>query len=216
MPAYNAEKTLLPDATRDTARHRRRCDPDDDASTDSTGLAQRSGSGRSIHTGNRGYGGNQKTCYQEALRRGADIVVMVHPDYQYTPLLVTAMASMIAYGVYDVVLASRILGSTARRGRHAPLQVRRQPLSHPGREHRDRAEALGVPHRLPRLLARGLLEKLPLDENSDDFVFDNQMLVQMHYFGFRIGEISCPTRTSRRPPRSTSGDRSATAWACSG
>ncbi len=156
-------------------------------------LARELGIETIVHERNYGYGRNQKTCYREALRRGADIVVMVHPDYQYTPRLITAMASMIAYGVYDVVLGSRILGGKALRGGMPPYKyisnrfltafqnflLRRScPNSHTGY----------------RAFSKKVLEMLPLEENSDDFVFDNEMLVQVIRFGFRIGEISCPTR----------------------
>ena len=147
-----------------------------------------------VHDQNYGYGRNQQTCYREALAAGADVVIMVHPDYQYTPLLVTAMASMVAYDVYDVVLGSRIIGGQALRGGMPLLQVRRQPLAHRVRESVSGSQAVRVPHRLSRLQPRGADSKLPLLENSDDFVFDNQMLAQCVYFGFRIGEVSCPTK----------------------
>ncbi len=146
-----------------------------------------------IHPENKGYGGNQKTCYSEALRHGADIVVMVHPDYQYSPRLVTAMASMIASGHYDVVLGSRILGGTALKG-GMPLYkyIANRLLT------LIENIALGVKlseyHTGFRAFTREVLETLPLEENSDDFVFDSEMLVQTVYFGFRIGELSCPTR----------------------
>ena len=149
-----------------------------------------------IHPENKGYGGNQKTCYREALRHGADIVVMVHPDYQYSPRLVTAMASMIASDHYDAVLGSRILGGTALKG-GMPLYkyIANRVLTF------IENMALGVKlseyHTGFRAFSRKVLETLPLGENSDDFVFDSEMLVQTVYFGFRIGEVSCPTRYFR-------------------
>jgi glycosyltransferase involved in cell wall biosynthesis len=166
----------------------------DDASRDSTTeIARELGIRTIIHKENRGYGGNQKTCYREALRHGADFVVMVHPDYQYSPRLVTAMASMIASGHYDVVLGSRILGGNALKG-GMPL------YKYIANRFLTLVEnlALGIKlseyHTGYRAFSRKVLETLPLEENSDDFVFDNEMLAQTAYFGFSIGEISCPTR----------------------
>jgi glycosyltransferase involved in cell wall biosynthesis len=179
MPAYNAAKTLEVTV---------KAFPEivdikilvDDSSTDETvQIAKRLGLRVFVHDRNYGYGRNQQTCYREAIAAGADVVVMVHPDYQYTPLLVTAMASMIAFDVYDVVLGSRILGGGALKG--------------------------GMPfykYVANRFLTAfqnvftgaNLLLRLPLLENSDDFVFDNQMLAQCIIFGFRFGEVSCPTK----------------------
>src|SRR5207253_2893426 len=136
---------------------------------------------------------NQMTCYREALRAGADIVVMVHPDYQYTPRLVTAMASMIAYDVYDVVLGSRILGDTARAG-GMPLYKYISNRLLTAAQNFLLGAKLSEYHTGYRAFSRRVLETLPLLENSDDFVFDNQMLTQCLYFGFRVGEVSCPTR----------------------
>jgi len=194
MPAYNAAKTLemtykeIPlDVVDEVILV-------DDASRDDTAAkAQELGIHTIIHGENRGYGGNQKTCYAEALSKGADVVVMVHPDYQYSPRLITAMASMVVSGHYDVVLASRILGGQALKG-GMPLYkyIANRLLT--------LAEnlALGVKlseyHTGYRAFSRRVIETLPLDANSDDFVFDNEMLAQAAYFGFQIGEISCPTK----------------------
>jgi glycosyltransferase involved in cell wall biosynthesis len=194
MPAYNAGKTLR--VTYEELPHEYVDEVIlvDDASRDeTTQVARELGIRTIIHTENRGYGGNQKTCYREALRLGADIVVMVHPDYQYSPRLVAAMASMIASGHYDVVLGSRVLGGAALKG-GMPL------YKYIANRFLTFAEnlALGVKlseyHTGFRAFTREVLETLPLGENSDDFVFDSEMLVQAVYFGFRIGELSCPTR----------------------
>jgi glycosyltransferase involved in cell wall biosynthesis len=146
-----------------------------------------------VHNRNYGYGRNQQTCYHEALAAGADVVIMVHPDYQYTPLLVTAMASMIAYGVYDVVLGSRIIGGTALRG-GMPLYKYIANRLLTAFENLFLGVKLSEYHTGYRAFSREVLTRLPLRENSDDFVFDNQMLAQCVYFGFRIGEVSCPTK----------------------
>lgn len=193
LPAYNAEKTLeatvreLPDLVDQTILV-------DDFSTDATvELAHRLQLSVQVHDTNRGYGGNQKTCYREALDRGADVVVMTHPDYQYSPLLVTAMASMVAYGVYDLALGSRILGGGALRGgmpRYKYVSNRALTTF----QNLVMGASLSEYHTGYRAFSRELLLALPLDRNSDDFVFDNQMLAQAIYFGARIGEISCPTR----------------------
>jgi len=146
-----------------------------------------------VHEKNIGYGGNQKTCYSEALRLGADIVVMLHPDYQYTPKLISAMASMIASGEFDVVLASRILGRGALAG-GMPLYkyIANRVLTLT--ENLLLGEKLSEYHTGYRAFSREVLERLPLLEDSDDFVFDNQMIAQAVCFGFNIGEISCPTK----------------------
>ncbi len=194
MPAYNAEATLV--------RTYGEIDRDlvdevilvDDGSRDRTvAIARDLGLRVLVHPRNRGYGGNQKTCYQEALRLGAEIVVMVHPDYQYTPLLIPAMATMISSGVYDCVIGSRILGGQARLG-GMPLYKyvanRLLTLS----QNLLMGSKLSEFHTGYRAFSRAILERLPLEENSDDFVFDNQMLAQVIGFGYRIGEVSCPTR----------------------
>ena len=193
FPAYNAEKTLeatvreLPDLV-DI-----RILVDDHSSDRTVEIAHRLGLESFVHDRNYGYGRNQQTCYREALAAGADVVIMVHPDYQYTPLLVTAMASMIAYDVYDVVLGSRIIGGTALRG-GMPLYkyVANRLLT--AFENLFLRVKLSEYHTGYRAFSRELLTRLPLGENSDDFVFDNQMLAQCVYFGFRIGEVSCPTK----------------------
>lgn len=193
LPAYNAEKTLratvgeLPDLVDS-------CILVDDHSSDHTiDVAKQLGLQCFVHDQNYGYGRNQQTCYREALASGADVVIMVHPDYQYTPLLVTAMASMVAYGVYDVVLGSRIIGGTALRG-GMPLwkYVANRFLT--AFENFFLRVKLSEYHTGYRAFSRDVLTRLPLLENSDDFVFDNQMLAQCVHFGFRIGEVSCPTK----------------------
>jgi len=194
MPAYNAEKTL-----RQTYEELPHDYVDevilvDDASKDETArVAKELGINTIIHPENRGYGGNQKTCYREALRLGADIVVMVHPDYQYSPRLVTAMASMVASGHYDVILGSRILGGTAIKG-GMPLYKYISNRFLTLIENLALGVKLSEYHTGFRAFSRAVLETLPLEENSDDFVFDGEMLVQTVYFGFRIGELSCPTK----------------------
>ena len=194
MPAYNAEATLV--------RTYREIDRDlvdevilvDDGSRDRTvSIARELGLHVLVHPKNRGYGGNQKTCYREALQLGADIVVMVHPDYQYTPLLIPAMATMISGGVYDCVIASRILGGQARSG-GMPLYKYFANRVLTLAQNLLMGSKLSEFHTGYRAFSRPVLEQLPLEENSDDFVFDNQMLAQIIAFGFRIGEISCPTR----------------------
>jgi glycosyltransferase involved in cell wall biosynthesis len=194
MPAYNAERTLRQTFAELPHEYVDETILVDDASRDATvAVARELGIRTIIHPENRGYGGNQKTCYRAALAAGADIVVMLHPDYQYSPRLVTAMASMVASGHYDVVLGSRILGGTARHG-GMPL------YKYLSNRFLTLAEnlALGVKlseyHTGFRAYARRVLETLPLEEDSDDFVFDNELLVQAVAFGFHIGEISCPTK----------------------
>ena len=156
-------------------------------------LAQRLGLHTFVHDQNYGYGRNQQTCYREALDAGADVIIMVHPDYQYTPLLMTAMASMVAYDVYDVVLGSRILGGQARQG-GMPFYKYLANRFLTAFENICLEAKLSEYHTGYRAFSRHVLSQLPLLENSDDFVFDNQMLAQCIYFGFRIGEVSCPTK----------------------
>jgi glycosyltransferase involved in cell wall biosynthesis len=193
LPAYNAEKTLeatvreLPDLV-DI-----RILVDDHSSDRTVEIAHRLGLQFFVHDRNYGYGRNQQTCYREALAAGADVVIMVHPDYQYTPLLVTAMASMIAHGVYDVVLGSRIIGGTALRG-GMPLYKYISNRLLTAFENLFLRVKLSEYHTGYRAFSREVLTRLPLRENSDDFVFDNQILAQCVYFGFRIGEVSCPTK----------------------
>jgi len=194
MPAYNAEKTLektyaeIPFEIVDDVILV------DDASRDRTSeLARSMGIRTIVHEKNLGYGGNQKSCYRAALEIGADIVIMVHPDYQYTPKLIPAMASMIAYGEFDSVLASRILGVGALQG-GMPL------YKYIANRFLTLVENILLGHKLSeyhtgyRAFSREILERLPLDKNSDDFVFDNQMLAQIIWAGYRIGELSCPTK----------------------
>ncbi|MEO5814262.1 MAG: glycosyltransferase family 2 protein [Gemmatimonadaceae bacterium] len=165
----------------------------DDGSTDGTlELAQSLGIRSYRHERNRGYGANQKTCYRAALDAGADIVVMLHPDYQYDPRLITPMAGMVASGVYDVVLGSRILGGTAYAGgmpRYKYVANRVLTLV----QNLMLGAKLSEYHTGYRAFSRAVLTSLPLDGNSDDFVFDNELLVQAIAAGFRIGEVSCPT-----------------------
>jgi len=166
----------------------------DDASADDTvALSEKLGIHTLKHDHNKGYGANQKTCYAEALARGADIVVMLHPDYQYSPKLVAAMASMIASGHYDVVLGSRILGRGALAGGMPVYKyIANRVLTLI--ENILLGIKLSEYHTGYRAWSRLVLEALPLHECSDDFVFDNQMLAQAVFAGFSIGEISCPTR----------------------
>jgi glycosyltransferase involved in cell wall biosynthesis len=194
MPAYNAARTLA----QTVAEIDRSVADDvivvDDASRDETVEVARSlGLHHVVHPRNRGYGGNQKTCYAEALSRGADIVVMVHPDYQYSPRLIPAMASMVASGHFDCVMGSRILGVGALRG-GMPLYkyVANRALTFV--ENLLLGYKLAEYHTGYRAFSRRLLEALPLEENSDDFVFDNEILAQALWFGFDIGEVTCPTR----------------------
>ena len=166
---------------------------DDNSSDETVNLAKRLGLKIFVHGKNYGYGRNQQTCYREALAAGADIVVMVHPDYQYTPLLVTAMASMIAFDVYDVVLGSRIIGGGALKG-GMPLYKYIANRFLTAFQNAFTGAKLSEYHTGFRAFSRTVLESLPLLENSDDFVFDNEMLAQCIYFRYRIGEISCPTK----------------------
>jgi glycosyltransferase involved in cell wall biosynthesis len=193
MPAYNAERTLektvleLPDVVDIKILV-------DDASKDNTALlAEELGVQTFVHDANYGYGRNQQTCYREALAAGADIVVMVHPDYQYTPALVSAMASMVASGVYDLVLGSRILGRGALKG-GMPLYKYISNRFLTAFQNLFLGVKLSEYHTGFRAFSKELLQTLPLLENSDDFVFDNQMIAQSVMFGFSIGEISCPTK----------------------
>ena len=194
LPAYNAAKTLemtyneIPFEFVDDVLLV------DDASRDDTAeVARRLGIKTIVHEQNKGYGGNQKTCYRTALDLGADIVIMLHPDYQYTPRLITSMAAMIAYGEFDAVLASRILGIGALKG-GMPF------YKYVANRFLTLVENLLLGHKLSeyhtgyRAFSREILRRLPLDRNSDDFVFDNQMLAQIVWFGYRIGELSCPTK----------------------
>ncbi len=193
MPGYNAGKTL-----RATWEEIPREVVDDvllvdDASTDATSrIATELGIPTIVHPQNRGYGGNQKTCYREALARAADVVVMVHPDYQYSPRLVPALVACITSGHYDVALGSRMLGLGARRGGMPWWKfVANRALTF--LQNIMLGAKLSEYHTGYRAFSRRVLETLPLEENGDDFVFDNQMLVQCLAFGFEIAEVTCPT-----------------------
>ena len=193
MPAYNAEKTLE-QTVRELSDVVDIKILVDDSSKDRTAELSRQLEVRTfVHDANYGYGRNQQTCYREALAAGADIVVMVHPDYQYTPSLVPAMAGMIASEVYDMVLGSRILGAGALKG-GMPLYKYISNRLLTAFQNLFLGVKLSEYHTGFRAFSRQLLETLPLLENSDDFVFDNQMIAQAVMFGFRIGEISCPTK----------------------
>jgi glycosyltransferase involved in cell wall biosynthesis len=193
MPAYNAAKTL--EAT--VAEVPELVDicilVDDNSSDNTVEVARRMGLLVFQHDRNYGYGRNQQTCYREALSAGADVVIMLHPDYQYTPLLITAMASMVAYDVYDVVLGSRIIGGRALLG-GMPLYKYISNRALTAFENLFLGIKLSEYHTGYRAFSRKVLTELPLLEDSDDFVFDNQMLAQCVHFGFRIGEVSCPTK----------------------
>lgn len=194
LPAYNAAKTLEKTWQEIPFEYVDDVVLVDDASRDNTVLeAERLGIKTIVHTDNRGYGGNQKTCYRAALDLGADIVIMLHPDYQYTPRLITAMAAMIAWGEFDAVLASRILGKGALKG-GMPLYKYIANRFLTCTENLLLGQKLSEYHTGYRAFSREVLERLPLEQNSDDFVFDNQMLAQITWFNFRIGEVSCPTR----------------------
>jgi len=193
LPAYNAEKTLeqtygeIPLDIVDGVLLV------DDGSADRTvSLAKRLGIESILHDRNYGYGRNQKTCYKDALRRNADIVVMVHPDYQYTPKLITAMASMIAFDVYDVVLGSRIIGGKPLKG-GMPMYKYIANRFLTAVENLLLGSKLSEFHTGYRAFSRKVLESLPFQANSDNFVFDNEMLAQIIYFRYRVGEVSCPT-----------------------
>ncbi len=194
LPAYNAARTL----SRTVLALDRDVVDDvvlvDDASTDSTTeQAMRLGLSPICHDHNKGYGGNQKSCYRAALNSGADVVVMLHPDYQYSPRLVPALAAMIAYDEYDLVLGSRILAQNSiARGmpRYKFIANRALTLI----ENLALGQKLSEYHTGLRAFSNGLLESLPYEKNSDDFVFDNQIIAHSVVFGARIGELSCPTR----------------------
>jgi glycosyltransferase involved in cell wall biosynthesis len=192
MPAYNAARTLertVAEIPRDLVDE---LVLTDDASQDATVEVARSlGVHTIVHQENRGYGGNQKTCYTEALRLGADVTVMLHPDYQYTPSLISAMVTLIIDGPFDAVLGSRILGGRALEGGMPRYKYVFNRLLTATQNLLCGAK-LSEYHTGYRAYARHVLERLPLHENSDDFVFDNQMLAQVLYAGFEVGEISCP------------------------
>jgi glycosyltransferase involved in cell wall biosynthesis len=195
LPAYNAAKTLeqtyreIPHDIVDEVIL-----VDDRSSDDTLAVAKNVGIKHLIrHDVNLGYGGNQKTCYNRALEVGAEIVVMVHPDYQYTPKLVRAMAGVLAEDVYDVVLGSRILGNGALKG-GMPLYKYVANRALTAFENLVIGQKLSEYHTGFRAYHRRVLETIPYERNSDDFIFDNQFLVQAHAHNFRIAELSCPTK----------------------
>ncbi len=194
LPAYNAEPTLENTVSEVDRKVVDEILLVDDFSKDATvSLAKKLGIKSFSHDQNYGYGRNQKTCYSEALKSQADVIVMLHPDYQYSPKLVPAMAAMIASEEYDVVLGSRIIGGQTRQGGmpiYKYISNRILTLV----ENWLLGSKLSEFHSGYRAFSRQVLEELPLVENSDDFVFDNEMLAQAIYFNFRVGEISCPTR----------------------
>jgi glycosyltransferase involved in cell wall biosynthesis len=194
LPAYNAARTLA----RTVAEIPRDIVDDviltDDASRDDTAqIAEKLGLHTLRHDRNKGYGGNQKTCYRAALERGADIVIMLHPDYQYSPRLIGAMAAMVASGHYDVVLGSRILGKGALQG-GMPLYKYISNRALTFAQNVLISQKISEYHTGYRAWSRRVLATLPILDFSDDFVFDNEMLTAAHYFGFGIGELSCPTK----------------------
>ena len=194
MPAYNAEKTLRKTHSEIPHDIVDNIILTDDASQDRTAeVARQLNIKTFVHMKNKGYGGNQKTCYQEALRVGSDIIIMLHPDYQYTPKLITSMASMIAYDIFDAVIASRILGNKALQG-GMPLYKYVANRFLTAVENFIIQQKLSEYHTGYRAFSAKVLENLPLLENSNDFVFDNEMLLQTMYFGFSVGEVSCPAK----------------------
>lgn len=194
MPAYNAARTLertyhdLPLEVVDEVLL-----VDDASGDDTVEVSRRLGLTTFLHETNMGYGRNQKTCYREALRRGADIVVMVHPDYQYSPRLVLPIAGMIAAGEYDVVIGSRILGNGALKG-GMPVYKYISNRFLTAFQNLLIGQKLSEYHTGYRAFAREVLEFLPLEQNTNDFIFDNEMLAQVIFFNFKIGEVSCPTK----------------------
>jgi len=193
LPAYNAEKTLERTVQELSDVVDIKILVDDSSKDQTAALSRKLGVLTFIHDSNYGYGRNQQTCYREALATGADIVVMVHPDYQYTPLLVPAMAGMVASGIYDMVLASRILGTGALKGGMPFYKyVANRLLT--AFQNLFLGVKLSEYHTGFRAFSKELLETLPLLENSDDFIFDNQMLSQIHYLDFKIAEVTCPAK----------------------
>jgi glycosyltransferase involved in cell wall biosynthesis len=194
LPAYNASQTLertFRDIPGDVVDEVLLVD---DASQDETiAVARRLGIRTFVHPRNLGYGGNQKTCYAEALKSKADIVVMLHPDYQYSPKIIPALAGLVASGEYEVAIGSRILGGRAGQGGMPFYKYVSNRLLTLFQNILLKAK-LSEYHTGFRAFSRRVLETLPLLENSDDFVFDNEMLAQVIYFGFPIGEVTCPTR----------------------
>jgi glycosyltransferase involved in cell wall biosynthesis len=199
LPAYNAARTLR--QTYVEIREQQLVDEMilvDDSSRDDTVAVARSLEGVRVHVHemNKGYGGNQKTCYRLALEAGADVVVMIHPDYQYTPKLLPAMVSIIVNDLHPCVLGSRILGGYALKG-GMPVWKYVSNRSLTFIENLLLGQKLSEYHSGYRAFSRQLLEKVPWAQNSDDFVFDNQMLAQIFWHGFTVAEVSCPTRYFR-------------------
>ena len=196
MPAYNAARTIS--KTYEEVMAQEIVDlvivVDDDSSDATVAVAEKLPNTLvHAHERNTGYGGNQKTCYRMALEAGGDIIIMVHPDYQYTPKLIPSMASMIANGLYQCVLGSRILGGYALKGGMPVWKY----IANRGLTFIENillGAKLSEYHTGYRAFSRALLEKLPLEHNSDDFVFDNQMLAQILWYGYTIAEVSCPTK----------------------
>lgn len=194
LPAYNAAQTL--EATyREIPAIVDEIILVDDASNDHTvAVAKKLGIRHIIqHRKNRGYGGNQKSCYKAALSLGADIIIMLHPDYQYTPKLITAMAAIIASGLYQVVFASRILGKGALRG-GMPLYKYISNRILTFIQNLLMNQKLSEYHTGYRAFSREVLEKIPFENNSEGFVFDNEIIAQIFYAGYEIAEITCPTK----------------------
>ena len=194
MPAYNAEKTLKQTYDEIYQDFVDEVILVDDNSQDNTKLVSKSLNIKTIvHKQNKGYGGNQKSCYKAALKSGADIVVMLHPDYQYTPKLIPAIVSMMAFEQYDAVFASRMLGNSAIKG-GMPLYKFIANKFLTAFENFMTGEKLSEYHTGFRGFTRKVLETLPLEDCDDDFIFDNQMIALLFYYKFSIGELSCPTK----------------------
>lgn len=194
MPAYNAEKTLKQTYDEIYKDFVDEVILVDDFSGDNTkNLARELNITTIVHDRNKGYGANQKTCYRAALKAGADIVVMLHPDYQYTPKLIPAIVSMMAFGEYDAVLASRMLGNSALKGGMPVYKFIANGFL-TAFENVFTGEKLSEYHTGFRGFSRKVLENLPLEECDDDFIFDNEIITLMFYYGCKIGEISCPTK----------------------
>ena len=194
MPAYNAEKTLEKTYNEIYQNFVDEIILVDDFSSDETKeIAKRLNITTIVHEKNKGYGANQKSCYRAALKAGADIVIMLHPDYQYTPKLIPAIASMMAFDEYDAVIASRMLGNSALKG-GMPLYKFISNRFLTEFENLVTGEKLSEYHTGFRGFTRKILENLPLEDCSDDFIFDNQMLALILYNSYKIGEISCPTK----------------------